>query len=159
MKSSTFIVVGIIISVVVLVFAPMHIRQELGWIDAISGSQKSQTLWRIGGASQPIVLDSLLGHRLKELGLTWEPDWRNTKGTYIDAFGRSVGSGHGAAPEIYTLALNTELQRAYLDNATDSDIRELFRVMSSGTTTEKEAKLETICSRALEELGRKRRRK
>src|SRR5215216_377024 len=71
-----------ILAALVLVPTPIYVRRDLGWIDAISGSQKSQTVWRIGWSSPPVVSDSPLAQRYRKLGLQWEPDWRNVRGTY-----------------------------------------------------------------------------
>ncbi len=146
----------IILAVVVLaafLLIPTNVRQDLGWIDSISGSQKSQTVWRFGAASTPIVSESLLAARYRKLGLKWEPDWKNVKGTYIDVFGRHVGSGHGSAPEIYSFALSPDLQQSYLAPSSDDDVREFLRVLSSGTEEEKKAAVEAACNKALGEYA------
>ena len=141
----------VVVLAALLVATPVYVRQDLGWIDAISGSQKSQTVWRDGASPPPVVSDSLLAERYRRLGLQWEPDWRNVKGTYRNVLGRSVGSGHGSAPEIYSLALSRDLQRSYLTVASDADVREFFRIMSSGTDAEKRAAVEAACDKALGE--------
>ena len=144
----------IIVAVVVVAafFIPTNVRQDLGWIDSISGSQKSQTVWRFGKTSTPVLSESLLAARYRKLGLQWEPDWKNVRGTYIDVFGRSVGHSHGwPAPEIYSFATSADLQRSYLAASSDDDVRELFRVMSSGTEQEKKAAVEAACNKALGE--------
>lgn len=145
---------GIIVAVVVvaaLLLMPTDVRQDRGWIDSISGSQKSQTVWRFSAASTPVVSESLLASRYQELGLQWTPDWKNVQGTYVDMFGRRIGSAHGCAPEIYVLAVHSDLQQAYLAASSDDDVRQFFRVMSSGTKEEKKAAVEAACNKALAE--------
>ncbi|HEV2296231.1 MAG TPA: hypothetical protein VGR35_20470 [Tepidisphaeraceae bacterium] len=86
--------------------------------------------------------------------MKWEPDWKNVKGTYVDAFGRHVGSAHGwPAPEIYSFALSPDMQQSYLAASSDEEVRELFRVMSSGTEEQKKAAVEAACNRALGEYA------
>jgi hypothetical protein len=100
-----------------------------------------------------VVSDSLLAERYRKLGLQWEPDWRNVKGTYLNMFGRNVGHAHGSAPEIYSFALNQDLQRSYLAASSDTDVCEFFHVMSSGTEDEKRAAVEAACNKALDEYA------
>ena len=143
----------IILAVVVttaFLLVPTHVRQDLGWVDSVSGSQKSQTVWRFGASSTPVVSESLLATRYRELGLRWEPDWKNVRGTYADLFGRRVGSAHDwPAPEIYTFATSPGLQRSYLAASSDDEVREFFRVMSGGTGEQQKAAVEAACDRAL----------
>ena len=149
-----FWIILAVVLIAALLLIPMNVRQDLGWIDAISGSQRSQTVWRFGPASTPAVSESLLAARYRRLGLKWEPAWKNVKGTYIDLFGRNVGHAHGwPAPEIYSFALSPDLQRSYLAASSDEQIREFFRVMSSGTEDEKKAAVEAACNKALGEYA------
>lgn len=124
------------------------VRQDLGWIDSISGSRKTQTVWRFGASSSPVVSDSPLAVRYRKLGLKWEADWKNVKGTYINIFGGGIGSAHGwPAPEIYSFP--PELQQYYLAAASDDDIRTFFHIMLHGTEAEKKAMLEAAGEKAL----------
>jgi hypothetical protein len=126
------------------------VRQDLGWIDSISGSRKDQTVRRLGPTSAPVIPDSPLAQRYRKLGLQWQPDWRNVKGTYVDLFGRHVGHEHGwPAPEIYTLATTEVLQERFLNASTDEEVRQFFRVMTTGTEAEKKAAVEAACDKAL----------
>jgi hypothetical protein len=153
MRSAWFILAVIVLLAAAAVLLPssIYVRQDLCWIDAISGSQKRQTVWRGGASSSPVVSDSLLAERYRKLGLRWEPHWRNVEGTYRNAFGRSVGHAHGSAPEIYDLSMSRVLQGSYLAASSDEDVREFFRVMSSGTEAEKKTAVEAACDKALGE--------
>ncbi len=82
-----WIILAVVVAAACLL-VPAHVRQDLGWIDSVSGSRKSQTVWRFGAAPTPVVSESLLAERYRELGLRWEPDWKNVRGTYVDLFGR-----------------------------------------------------------------------
>ena len=141
----------IVVALVTLMFllSPTHVRQDLASIDAIGGSRKTQTVWRFGFATKPAVIDSQLATRLRALGLRWEPDWRNIKGTYVGLTGRSVGSAHGSAPANYTLAVSPDLQRLYLAKASDDQLREFFRVMTAGTEREQRDAVDAACELAL----------
>jgi hypothetical protein len=69
-------------------------------------------------------------------------------------FGRNVGHAHGwPAPEIYDLALSPDLQQSYLAASSDTEVRDFFRVMSSGTDEEKKAAVEAACNKALGEYA------
>ena len=154
MKRLWIILAVIVVLAALLIPTPIYVRQDLGWIDSISGSQKSQTVWRLGSSSSPIVSDSLLAERYRKLGLQWEPDWKNIKGTYVNAFGRHVGSAHGwPAPEIYNLALSPDLQQSYLSASSDDEVREFFRIMSSGSEPERKIAVEAACNKALGEYA------
>ena len=149
-----WIILAVVVIVALLFIPGTHVRQDLGWIDSISGSQKSQTVWRSGAESTPVVSESLLAARYRKLGLQWEPDWKNVKGTYLDIFGRNVGHAHGwPAPEIYSFALSPDLQQSYLAASSDQEVREFFRVMSSATEDEKKAAVEAACNKALGEYA------
>lgn len=65
---------GLVVLVPVLLTTP--VRQDLGWIDSVSGSRKSQVAWLRGWSTTPVVTESPLAARFRQLGLTWEPDWR-----------------------------------------------------------------------------------
>jgi len=152
-KRFWFILAAIVVLAALVVPTPLYVRQDLGWIDAISGSQKSQTVWRVGETSPPIVSDSLLAERYRTLGLKWEPDWRDVRGTYLNVFGRSVGRAHGSAPEIYNFAFSQDLQRSYLAASSDAELHKFFRIMSTGTEAEKKVAVETACNKALSEYA------
>ncbi len=153
MKSFWIILAVIVVAGFLFIPTRVHVRQDLGWIDSIGGSQKRQTVWGSGAESAPVVSESLLAARYRKLGLQWEPDWENVKGTYVDLFGRHVGSAHGSAPEIYSFALSPDLQQSYLAASSDDEVRELFRVMSSGTEAEKKSAVEAACNKALGEYA------
>jgi hypothetical protein len=143
---------GAVITVLVLGFIHMqveHIRQDLGWIDSISGSHQTQSTWRFGWSSPARVTDSPLAIRYREMGLQWQPNWCNVKGTYVNIFGRKIGSGHGRAPAIYFLAVHPDLQQAYINQSSDDEVRELFHILSSGTEAEQDAACEAATNRAL----------
>jgi hypothetical protein len=146
-----WLIVGVVV-IAGFLCTGVHVRQDLGWIDSISGSQKRQTVWQFGLSSSPAITESLLAARYRKLGLQWEPDWKNVKGTYLDIFGRNVGHAHGwPAPEIYSFALSPDLQRMYLAASSDDEVREFFRIMSSGSDAEKAAAVEAACNKALGE--------
>jgi hypothetical protein len=143
-----WVIIGIVLTGAFLLI-PHHVRQDLGWVDSIGGSRKSQTVWRYGAPTAPVLTESPLAERYRALGLQWEPDWKSVKGTYVDVFGRSVGHEHGFAPEIYSLAMHPDLQRAFLAKSSDDDVRAFFRVMLSGSEAEKKAAVEAACDKAL----------
>lgn len=149
LHKALFAIAAVCVLVAWLLPASPYVRQDLGWIDAISGSKKMQTEWRFGLRTTPVITESPLARRYRKLGLKWTFDWRNVKGTYIDSFGRSVGHSHGSAPEIYSLAAHPELQRAWLAVSSDDEVRELFRIMTTGTVNEQRIAIEAVAEKAL----------
>ncbi|MGH7179681.1 MAG: hypothetical protein ACREJC_20060 [Tepidisphaeraceae bacterium] len=147
MKKFRYIVAALALLAVILV--PSRVRQDLGWIDAVSGSRKTQTVWRFGLSSKPVIVESPLAARFKTLDLKWEPAWRNVQGTHRNIFGRSVGSEHGVAPVIYDLAWNPDLQRTFLAASSDDDVRAFFGLMTSGTEAEQKLAVREACDKAL----------
>jgi hypothetical protein len=140
-------IVGVVV-VAGLLLGSERVRQELGWMDAVSGSRKDQRVWRFVTPSPAVVTESPLAKRYRELGLKWEPDWRRVRGADVDVFGRSVRCECGMAPEIYTL--NADLQRLFLKAASDDEVRAFFRVMTGGSEAEKKAAVEGACEKALD---------
>lgn len=131
---------------------PLLTRRELDWVDAVSGSRRSQTQWWFGWSAGPVTSESPLAARYRKLGLAWEPDWRNVRGDTLDVFGRCIERSHGPAPEIYTMA-DPQLQEWYLAAASDDEVRELFRVLSTGTKAEKEHAVDAAGDKALAWAG------
>jgi hypothetical protein len=93
------------------------------------------------------VTESPLAKKYRELGLKWEPDWKQVRATEVDVFGRSISSACGIAPEIYTL--NADFQRLFLKASSDDEVRAFFRVMSGGSDAEKKAAVEGACEKGL----------
>ncbi len=147
MRRTGYFVAAIVVLVALLL--PYHVRQDLGWIDSVSGSRKSQMVWRLGGSSTAVVSESPLAARYRQLGLQWEPDWRNVKGTSLNVFGRSVGRAHGQAPAIYDLAMDVQLQQAFVAASSDHEVREFFSIMSSSAEAEQKAAVDAACDKAL----------
>jgi hypothetical protein len=123
------------------------VRQEFGWIDTVSGSKKSQTITRLGATLPPVIAVSPLETKFHDLGLVWQPDWRNVRSSAIPLFGRSHSLGHGRAPAILTLAGLPDIQRYFIDHSSDDEIREFFRVMTSGTEAEQDAAIDVLCNK------------
>lgn len=151
MKRLWIILSFVVVAVGLLI--PARIRQDRGWIDSISGSQMSQTVWVFGAKSTPVLSELLLAARYRKLGLQWNPDWKSVRGTSINVLGRAVGSAHGLAPEIYSLAVHPDLQQSYLAAASDEEVCEFFRIMSSGTEQEKKAAVAAAQDRVLGKAG------
>jgi hypothetical protein len=144
-----WIIIGFL-AVVGFLLIPMSQRQDLAWMDSISGSEKTQTVWQFGGSSSPVIRESPLAARYRKLGLKWNRDWRNVKTAYTDVLGRNLGSADSfPAPEIYQFALSSGLQKRYLSKSSDVEVRAFFRVMTTGTEAEKKAAVEASCDRAL----------
>lgn len=94
----------------------------------------------------PQIVEGPLAARYRLLGLSWTPDWQNIRGTLVNIWGRSVGHGHGTAPQMYSLS-SIELQQRYVDIATDDEILTLFRLMSRGTNDEQKVAIDAAAER------------
>lgn len=152
MRRLHYIIAAIVLVIAILL--PLPIKQNLAWIDSISGMRKSQTVWRPGWSSSPAIVDSPLAMRYRRLGLTWEPQWCNVVGTHVNVLGRRVGTEHGPAPEIYSLALHPRLQEAFLAASNDDEVRAFFNVMCSGSAADQGAAVEAACAKGMESLSR-----
>lgn len=143
-----WVIRGILIPAAVLLLAlslpTFWVRQETGWVDAISGSRKYQTDWRLGWSTTPGITDSALALRYRKLGLQWNPDWRCVQGTYVNLFGRHIGWAHGTAPPILAFGVVDQL---YAGSASDEEVRGFFRVMTAGTDAEQKAEVEEAADR------------
>lgn len=144
------LIIFAVLTVAAVIFIPIssNYRRDLGWVDSISGSRKSQTVWQSGKETTPVIVDSPLAEKYRELGLIWQPDWKNIRGTSYDVFGRVTGHGHGSAPEIYPLEFG--LQKLFIAASSDDEIRIFFRIMSSDSETDRKAAVDCACQKALE---------
>src|SRR4051812_39661332 len=94
------VVVGLAAVVLVAAALTTPVREDLGWMDALSGTYQTQTVWLSRYPTTPVVTPSPIELRLRKIGVTWRPDWRNVKGTSRDLLGRRLGREHGSAPPI-----------------------------------------------------------
>jgi hypothetical protein len=113
------------------------------WMDAVTGSRSVRTIGPLGIPLGTRVEVSALEKRLKRMGVAWVADWRFLSEEQASLLGASRGCGN--APEIYPL---TSEMKAFVEAATDQEIREFVRVMQAGTPAEQRAAV-----RAAEEKG------
>ena len=130
------------------------VRTNHDWVDAISGSRKQQKTWSFGYASPAVVTESPLAKRYRELGLRWEPEWRGLCARHFSLFGTYVGVSCGRAPPMHGMSF-PGVQEWYLQTASDDEVRELFRVMNTGSEEEHKAAVTAACEK-LERVGRSR---
>lgn len=128
-------------------------REHAGWIDAVSGSTRRQTIWMIGYEGPARMRQSPLDHAYRRLQLGWKPDWRKIKGDGINFFTGSRVRSHGMAPPIYAL-LSPQLQSWYVASASDDEIRRLFETMTTGSIEEQKAAVEAAAERGLDHMAR-----
>lgn len=150
------IVIGFVLAGLVLAAVRLGVeREDMGWMDAVTGTMKYQTVWGSGDAvvrSDVKVTESALDRRLRAMGVQWEPQWRKVMGTRRSGFGIRVIYSHGRAPPIYFMAFGREeFLQTLLDGWTDEQVRTFVIILQIGTDDEQRAAVDS----AIEE-GRRR---
>jgi len=131
-------------------------RSDMVSVDTIGGSRRSRTICRFGLPSSTVTRTSPLEVRFHQLGLNWQPDWRLLQKTDRDLLGRSLGCGMGAIPPIGFLSGHPEVQQAYLQEASDEQVRQLFHILTTGTEFEQKAALRDVFDKAYAVLDARR---
>ena len=141
-----WVLAGVVVAVLVTTqfINEVLVRSEFGWIDSVSGSRKSQTITRWGSVLPPVIAVSPLARKFSNLGLVWQPDWRNVRSSAIPLIGRSYSLGHGSAPTIYDLSFHNEVQQYFIDHSSDEEIRAFFSVMITGTDLQQKVAIEAM---------------
>lgn len=135
-----------------LTLPAVEVGIQRGWVDAVTGSYRSETDWVFGFTSAERVVPSALEARLTQMGVVVPRDWRNVKGTLFNGLGRGIGNSHGSAPAIYPLRIG-DLMKRYVDASTDAEILEFVRIMQTGTEDEQEAAVEAAADKAWATYG------
>jgi hypothetical protein len=106
-------------------------RREM---DQITGSTREQTLWNFGFKTVSDVQVSPLEVRLKKMGIQSAANWQWYGTTEWSMLGSTRACG--SVPAIYRLL---SLMQVVVDASTDSEIRDLVRVLQSGTDAQQKA--------------------
>jgi hypothetical protein len=121
-------------------------RSELGWIDPVTGSMKSQTRCFLVPTSTVVRTSALERWIIRHEG-TYTSHWRflhDTSSSVI--YGRAHACGLG--PEIYPLRAGG-LDDDFVRHASDARIAEFVRIMRAGTPAARERVVESACQEAL----------
>ena len=141
------ILAALVLSTASFLFS-LNVRQDLGWVDAVTGSEKYQTDWVFGMTTGRRTVPSPIELRLRKMGVTVQPDWRNVMGTYRNLFGNSTGHAHGwPAPAIYPF--RGDEQQGFVDTSSDAEILTFVRVMQSGTEPAKREAVDATVEKSL----------
>lgn len=136
------VVAGVGLVVVVLPTSPG--RHEMAWMDPVDGAIRRQSTDYLGRSGPMVVTDTPLGRRFRAMGLSWTPDWRLLHDREISVTGRTLSRACGSAPPIYTLAGLPEVQEAYIRHASDDDLRQLLRILSTGDEQQQREAIEAV---------------
>jgi hypothetical protein len=117
-------------------------------IDSVTGSSWSRTTGPLGIPLGRRHFVSPLEQRLKRMGVAWVPDWCLLFQVDTSLLGCSRACGR--APEIRMMRGG---MKAYVDAATDEEIRAFVRVMQTGTEAEQQAAVEAAGEKALRAMG------
>lgn len=123
----------------------------MGWVDAVTGSRKRQTLWLWGIDSQPVIEPSALELWLIAREGAIQHDWRHTEGTWKTIWGRSTGWSHGRAPATYSLSY-PGLIEIFVRESSDEELAAFVDTMRHGSRDEKDAAVSAASDRILATL-------
>lgn len=115
-------------------------RLDLGWIDPVTGSMKSQTRW-FGFATSSLINKSALEEWVIRHEGGHENQWSPLYNTSKTAFGRPFCFECNLSPPIHALhagALNDEFVR----NSTDRELSQFLEIMRNGTAEEQRRAVE-----------------
>jgi hypothetical protein len=118
------------------------VRTDTIWIDSVSGSMKSRTMW-VGFVTTPSRVErSAVGEWIVKREGSLHPDWRFLTRRYRSLVGATLGRGCALAPEVYPLHAGENNTR-YVRAATATELAEFVRTMRNGTAAEKEQAVDT----------------
>ena len=139
---------SIIISAVAIALFPLH-RNDLGWIDPVSGSTKHQI--KLFGVSVSTVIEqSTLERWIVDHEGRYTNDWRFLHDTSSHlVYGKTYACG--MTPEIYSLS-KSELNDAFVRGSSDKEIAEFVKIMRTGTPSEQKLAVDQACEKALDLL-------
>jgi len=120
------------------------VAQTRSRIDAITGTMEWQTTWPFGLTRGPALDVSPLELRLKKMGTPYARDWRFLHNTHRTVFGRAMGYECGSAPPIYSLR---PVLQDFANVSSDEQVRELVRVLTTGTEAEQRAAVDRELNR------------
>lgn len=143
---------------ILLLSFTVPVQREMGWIDAVTASEKHQTYLTFSFdmtpliETTPVIEPSPLADWLarREGGVTY--DWRHVNGTLKTIWGKAVGFGHRSAPPIYLL--RGDLLEYFVKSSSDKDLERFVDVMRHGTKQEQEAAVKAAVDKALAPMSR-----
>jgi hypothetical protein len=122
-------------------------RHELGWIDPITGSMKSQTQW-FGFTTSTLIEQSAVEKWIIHHEGHYTNNWSFLHDTAMTPSGRPTGHSCGRLTEIYFLHAGSANDHFVL-NASDEEIGTFVQVMRTGTSLEKEKAALAAAEKAL----------
>lgn len=122
------------------------VRRVESRVDAVTGSMTWKTVWLFGITSGPRLDASPLETRLRSSGITWTPAWRFLHNTHRTILGNATCFECGSAPPIYQIRA---VLKDFAAASTDAELRELVRVMETGTDDQQKAAVEAAGEKGL----------
>lgn len=118
------------------------VREEMAWMDGVTGTIKRRTDWVVGLSTGERTEPSALDLRLRTLGANVPPRWHHIQGDSRTLLGGVTARSHGSAPRI--LSLGPDLLKLFVDASTDDEVVAFARAMQSGTDAEQRFAVEHL---------------
>jgi len=141
---------GLLVISPLIVFTMFPVKRELGWIDANSGTMKYQTAWTFGYTTHARIEPSALDEWATKNGALPSRDWRLVTGTWKNLWGRSMGYGHGSAPQIYPL--RDEMMDLFVAHSEDDELAAFISIIKNGSDAEQEDAVDSAVDKAIEAI-------
>ena len=148
-RTATRVLLALLLTAAVLSLPLVGVMETSIRVDAVTGSVERQTTWPLGITTGPRIDVSPLEQRLSAMGAAFTRDWRLLTRTDRNIFGGATRRGCASAPPIHSLGAALDL---FLATATDDEVRELVRVMTTGTEAEQSAAIEAAADVAFGHL-------
>ena len=120
------------------------------WIDPVTGSRKSQVIYKYWPDSSPRVERSAIARWLDANEGPYQPQWHRYSANGANLFGQTVVFRCGNATEAYSLASLPEAVEAYVRTADDLDIASFVATMRGGDEEQREAAVRVLIDRGVE---------
>jgi hypothetical protein len=119
-------------------------RNDLGWVDPVTGSVRFQRRWFLIPTST-VVHTTVIEEWIVRHEGRYKPSWQ----FIFDTSSTWLGRGHACdtAPESYSVHL---VDRDFVRISTDAEIDEFVRVMRKGTKDDRKKVVEALCDKVLQ---------
>lgn len=150
-NTASWIVVGLVFLVVSLC---VPVKQNMTWIDPVTGSWKHQSGLTLSSDMKPLLTTtaaiepSPLAMWLVRREGRVQYNWHSLNTTWKTLWGTVTGLGCSRAPPIYSL--RGDLLEYFVKSSSDDDLRCFVDVMRHGTEAEQRAAIESAGRKAID---------
>lgn len=137
----------VIAAAITLASFSVLVREEVTWIDTVTGSTQQQAIWCIGSRSAEHVEPSPIARWVIDHEGSIDYRWKVTSDTSVTLWGRPVMFACDTAPPIY--GFPTNLMPHFIASSTDDEIRNFIKTMQSGTRANQSAAVIAAIDQAL----------